>query len=79
MIKGREGGKIVNVSSIAGKIGAPLYTHYCASKFAVIGITKSLALELSKYRINVNAVCPGAVETDMLEYEFMTHAQIRGV
>jgi NAD(P)-dependent dehydrogenase (short-subunit alcohol dehydrogenase family) len=79
MIRQGDGGKIINVSSVAGKIGAPMYTHYCASKFAVIGITKSLALELAKDRINVNAVCPGDVYTDMLEYEFKTHAQIRGI
>jgi NAD(P)-dependent dehydrogenase (short-subunit alcohol dehydrogenase family) len=79
MIRQGTGGKIVNVSSVAGKIGVPLYTHYCASKFAVIGITKSLALELAKHKINVNAVCPGDVETDMLDYEFRTHAQMRKV
>ena len=79
MIRQGNGGKIVNTSSIAGKIGVPFYTHYCASKFAVLGITKSLALELAKHRINVNAVCPGDVDTEMLAYEFRTHAQIRGI
>lgn len=79
MIQQGTGGKIVNTASIAGKIGVPFYTHYCASKFAVLGITKSLALELAKHRINVNAVCPGDVDTDMLAYEFRTHAQIRGI
>jgi len=79
MIRRGEGGKIVNISSLAGKVGAPLYTHYCASKFAVIGITKSLALELSKHKINVNAVCPGDVETEMFQYEVRTHAQDRGI
>jgi len=76
MIRQGAGGKIVNVSSVAGKIGVPLYVHYCASKFAVLGITKSLALELAKHRINVNAVCPGDVETSMLEYEFERHARL---
>lgn len=79
LIQQGTGGKIVNTASIAGKIGVPFYTHYCASKFAVLGITKSLALELAKHRINVNAVCPGDVDTDMLAYEFRTHAQIRGI
>lgn len=77
MIAQGRGGKMVNISSVAGKIGAPYYTHYCASKFAVIGITKSLALELAKHRINVNAVCPGDVETEMFEYELRTHARFR--
>jgi len=79
MIRQAVGGKIINVSSVAGKIGVPMYTHYCASKFAVLGITKSLAMELAEHRINVNAVCPGDVETDMLDYEVRTHAQIMGV
>ena len=44
--------------------------HYCASKFAVIGLTKTMALELAPYKINVNAVCPGVVETDILVREW---------
>ncbi|MDG6926300.1 MAG: 3-oxoacyl-ACP reductase FabG [Nitrososphaerota archaeon] len=79
MVTRGGGGKIVNVSSIAGKNGGAYYTHYCASKFAVIGITKSLALELAPHGINVNAVCPGDVQTEMLEYEFRTHSRIRGI
>ncbi len=79
MIRQGAGGKIINVSSVAGKIGVPMYTPYCASKFAVLGITQSLALELAEYRINVNAVCPGDVETDMLDYEVRTHARIRRI
>jgi NAD(P)-dependent dehydrogenase (short-subunit alcohol dehydrogenase family) len=79
MLASGGGGKIVNVSSIAGKNGGAYYTHYCASKFAVIGVTKSLALELAPHKINVNAVCPGDVQTEMLDYEFRTHSRIRGV
>jgi NAD(P)-dependent dehydrogenase (short-subunit alcohol dehydrogenase family) len=79
MVRRGAGGKIVNISSVAGKIGGMLYTHYCASKFAVIGMTKCLALELAGHGINVNAVCPGDVETEMTEYEFRTLAKIRGV
>lgn len=58
-------GKIVNFSSIAGKIGYAGLAHYCASKFAVIGFTKALAAELAKQKITVNAVCPGIVGTQM--------------
>jgi len=61
----QESGKIINISSALGKSGAAKYTHYCASKFAVIGFTQALAKELAPYRINVNAVCPGIVDTDM--------------
>jgi NAD(P)-dependent dehydrogenase (short-subunit alcohol dehydrogenase family) len=58
-------GKIVNLSSVAGRRGRPLSTHYAASKAAIINITQSAALALAPYRINVNAVCPGIVLTPM--------------
>lgn len=58
-------GKIVNLSSIAGRRGRPLQTHYAAGKAAVISITQSAALALAPYNINVNAVCPGVVPTAM--------------
>ncbi len=59
------GGAIVNMSSIAGVIGFPHIPIYSASKHAVIGLTKSAALEYSKSGIRINAVAPAAVETDM--------------
>lgn len=58
-------GKIVNLSSIAGRSGRPYAADYSASKFAVISITRSAALYLAPYNINVNAVCPGVVPTPM--------------
>jgi NAD(P)-dependent dehydrogenase (short-subunit alcohol dehydrogenase family) len=61
----REGGRIINMSSVLGRFGVPGYTAYCASKHAVIGFTRALALELVKRGVTVNAVCPGWVETDM--------------
>jgi len=64
MIDRGEGGKIINISSTSGKRGVARYAAYCASKFAVIGFTQSLALELAPHRINVNAICPGLVETE---------------
>lgn len=60
-------GKIVNLSSIAGRRGRPLSTHYAASKAAIISITQSAALALAPYRITVNAICPGIVPTPMWE------------
>jgi meso-butanediol dehydrogenase / (S,S)-butanediol dehydrogenase / diacetyl reductase len=59
-------GSIISISSIAGKIGDPLLAHYCASKFAVVGFTQALARELGRYGINVNAICPGVVATQMI-------------
>jgi meso-butanediol dehydrogenase/(S,S)-butanediol dehydrogenase/diacetyl reductase len=61
-------GKIINVSSVAGKTGIPNLAHYCASKFAVIGFTNALAKELAKDNITVNTICPGIVRTDMWDY-----------
>lgn len=60
-------GTIINTASIAGKIGAVGLGHYCASKHAVVGLTKSLALELAEDDVTVNAICPGIVETPMWE------------
>jgi meso-butanediol dehydrogenase/(S,S)-butanediol dehydrogenase/diacetyl reductase len=61
----RGGGRIINMSSQAGKRGRPVISHYCASKFAIIGFTQSLAQELGPSNITVNAVCPGEVQTAM--------------
>ena len=58
-------GKIVSLSSVAGRRGRPLQTHYAASKAAIISLTQSAALTLAPYRINCNAVCPGIVPTPM--------------
>lgn len=61
----RGEGSIVNISSVAGKRGSANLAHYAASKFAVIGFTQSLALELGPAGVRVNAICPGFLETNM--------------
>ncbi|MDX1577628.1 MAG: SDR family NAD(P)-dependent oxidoreductase [Gemmatimonadota bacterium] len=66
MIEGGRGGAIVNVASNAGKVGYPNMAAYNATKAAVIRLTQSLAAEWAEHDINVNAVCPGGVDTDML-------------
>ncbi|SVB83493.1 uncharacterized protein METZ01_LOCUS236347, partial [marine metagenome] len=59
MIERGGGGKIVIISSGAGKRGRARFAAYCSSKFALIGFTQSIAQELAEYKINVNAICPG--------------------
>jgi len=58
-------GKIINITSIAGQVGFANSSAYCASKGAIINMTRELALELAQYKINVNAIGPGVIETDM--------------
>lgn len=65
MIKRNEGGKIVHIASAAGRLGAPGSAAYAASKWAVIGLVESLALELAPYKINVNAINPGFFATNL--------------
>jgi meso-butanediol dehydrogenase/(S,S)-butanediol dehydrogenase/diacetyl reductase len=59
------GGRIINLASIAGKFGTPTLTHYCASKFTVIGFTNALAKEVAREGITANCICPGIVGTQM--------------
>jgi NAD(P)-dependent dehydrogenase (short-subunit alcohol dehydrogenase family) len=74
----RRTGCIVNTASMAGKKAVPLLAHYCASKWACIGLTKSAAVELGPYGIRVNCVCPGYVATGMQERELEWEAALRG-
>jgi NAD(P)-dependent dehydrogenase (short-subunit alcohol dehydrogenase family) len=60
-----DGGRIVITSSILSRIGVAGYTGYCASKAGLLGLTRALAAELAPRRIQVNAICPGWVDTDM--------------
>ena len=62
MLKKNRGGSIINVSSGAGIMGFPLRSPYAASKWAVVGMTKTLAMELGKFKIRVNAICPGTIK-----------------
>lgn len=64
-MKKQKGGRIVNTASIAGLKAYPYLSAYCASKHAVIGLTRVAAVEFAPFNIRVNAVCPGAVETPM--------------
>ncbi len=63
MIAQGSGGRIINMSSTNGLVGEPDFAHYNASKFGVVGLTMTMAIELAPYKINVNAVCPGFIRT----------------
>ena len=62
LLKKNRGGSIINLSSGAGIMGFPLRSPYAASKWAIVGITKTLAMELGKFKIRVNAICPGTIK-----------------
>ena len=74
-----DGGRVINMSSVLGRFGVAGYTAYCASKHAVIGFTRALALELVKRGITVNAICPGWVETGMAAQGMQGGAKLMGV
>ena len=79
MQQGGKGGRIIQISSQAGKNGYTAMGAYVASKHAVLGLTKTMAKELAKDHILVNAVCPGIVETDMKHRERIEGGLIRGM
>ena len=66
MLKKNKAGSIINLSSGAGIMGFPLRSPYAASKWAIIGMTKTLAMELGKFKIRVNAICPGTIKGDRM-------------
>lgn len=75
----RRWGRVVNISSRLGKIGAPMATSYSSAKHALIGFTRSLALEVAESGVTVNAICPGHVETDLMSGVFEQRARIWGI
>jgi NAD(P)-dependent dehydrogenase (short-subunit alcohol dehydrogenase family) len=79
MIGRPEGGKIINIASIAGKGRSPALAAYCAAKAAVLALTRVLAYELAAAGIQVNAVCPGEVDTDLQRWGWELEAKFRGV
>ena len=79
MIKRNEGGKIVHIASAAGRIGAPGSAAYAASKWATIGLVKSLALELAPHKINVNAINPGFFATNLRDDDAETKSKKAGI
>ncbi|WP_455811275.1 SDR family NAD(P)-dependent oxidoreductase [Pseudomonas graminis] len=79
VMKVQQAGRIINIASQAGKNGYRLMGQYVASKHAVLGLTKVMAIELARDNILVNAVCPGIVETEMKWRERREGAELRGL
>ena len=75
----RKSGVIINMSSNAGRKGRSERSPYTSSKFAIIGLTQTLAIEVGRYGIRVNAIAPGAVEGERIERVFKTEAKNHGI
>ena len=79
LLKKSKFGSIINISSTAGILGFPLRTPYAASKWAIIGVTKSLAMELGRFNIRVNAVCPGTIKGDRMKRVIRDKAKFKKI
>jgi NAD(P)-dependent dehydrogenase (short-subunit alcohol dehydrogenase family) len=79
MIAKGEGGKIVLFASLAGTKGVPGSGAYCVSKWGVIGLAKTMALELAQYKIYVNTICPGAIITNLRDNAFEKMGKDQGI
>jgi NAD(P)-dependent dehydrogenase (short-subunit alcohol dehydrogenase family) len=79
LLKQRQAGSIINIASVAGLFGCPLRSPYAASKWAMIGLTKTWAMELGPHNVRVNAICPASVAGERIEGVIERDATERGV
>lgn len=78
-MKRAQNGTIVNLTSTAGFLGMPNRAPYVAAKFGVVGLTKTLAMELGPHKIRVNAIAPGSVNGERMDRVIASHAQAEGI
>lgn len=76
---GRKSGRVINIASTAGKWGSRNQSAYNASKHAIVGLTRCLALEMAGHGVRVNAICPWIVDTDLVQVFMTEHARFNGV
>ena len=79
VMRDHSDGRIINISSVLGKFGAPGYSAYCASKHGTIGFTRALALEVVDRGITANTICPGWVDTEMARLGMEEGAVFQGI
>ena len=79
LMKAQKSGAIINISSVSGQHGVGLRSPYVAAKWAIIGFTKSLAIELGPHNVRANAICPGSVEGERMDRVVRAEAAQRGV
>jgi NAD(P)-dependent dehydrogenase (short-subunit alcohol dehydrogenase family) len=68
MLRQKIRGRIISIASDKAKVGSPNLAAYCASKFGLVGFTQAFAMELAPTGITVNAICPGAIDTERVDY-----------
>ncbi len=79
IMKGQGRGRIVNLASVHGHVASPFKAAYVAAKHGVIGLTRTVALELATFNITCNAVCPGYVKTPLVDMQIADQARTRGI
>ena len=79
LVDQNEGGRVINISSLAGRLAQPQYGGYTPAKFAVVGLTQALALELAPHNVTVNCIAPGSTDTDMMDGTFRRTGERLGV
>lgn len=79
LMKAQGGGRIINLASVHGLVASPFKSAYVAAKHGVIGLTKTVALEVAEHNITCNAICPGYVETPLVQNQIADTARARGI